>query len=342
MTAEELIIHIGHRATDASVLQNTLTASRKILAENHIYFPKLATDNREKFVLGFETQLVEDGATVVPRSTPVDDHWDFISSHNELFPNRKIIVSNSAYFKQLTAQNVAHLEAVTTHIAHSKKIVAYLGAPDQYFLRLLMQQFSQNKDWLTPSRTRIKERIDPLGPAWSGAVSLTLFSDTVLTDGNIVDDFFAHHVPHFDRQLLTRPITPENRPISAEALALLIDRLHGRLDDNIDPAALVQQIIRADKRLPGATTAVLHANAARTLRNWAAPDLVWLRKNYGIRFPEPGYKNVDADDVDLSIIHFTDAAQLYAYDTDRKDALYEKALTRARLPRIARQLLTIW
>jgi hypothetical protein len=342
MTADELIIHIGHRNTDAVVLQNTLTASRKALAENGIYYPKFATENREGFVLGYETQMVHEGAKPDTQIPPLRDHWDRLTSHNDILPNQKIIVSNRKYFKQIAAPNVAHFEAMTNQVARNKKIVAYLRAPDSYFLSLLQQRLVQNRDLVTPSRTRIKERIDPLSHGWSGAVSLTIFSETVLTDGNIVDDFFAHHVPDFDRQLLVRPRRPVQPVISAEAIALLIDRRHGRLDNSVDPDVLVKQIVNADARLAAATPAVLHPTAARTLRNWAAPDLVWLRDKYGIHFPDPGYKRVDADDVDLSIIHFTHAGQICAFDTDRKEALYEKALARARMPRLARKLLTLW
>ncbi len=342
MTANELIIHIGHRNTDSEVLQNTLTASRKTLDEYGVYFPKFATENHEKFVLGYETQLVDEGAQIDPQSVPQRDHWDRIMSRNNLLPSTTTIVSNRAFFKQLTAQSAAHFEAVTNHIARRKKIVAYLRPPDTYFLLLLQLRLAQNRDIVTPSRTRIKERIEPLGQAWSGGISLTLFSASVLTDGNIVDDFFAHHVPDFDRQLLTRPLPSKPHRISAEAIALLIDRQHGRLDTDVDSAVMVAQIVREDARLPGATPARLRANAARTIRNWAAPDLAWLRQEYGIRFPEQGYKDVDGDDVDLSVIHFTDGGQICAFDADRKDALYEKALARARMPRLARQLLSLW
>ena len=125
-------------------------------------------------------------------------------------------------------------------------------------------------------------------------------------------------------------------------MALLIDRLHGRLDGAIDPALLVKQIVSADAKIPGATAPRIHPEAARTLRNWAAPDLAWLQSKYGIQFPEPGYRHIDYDDVDLSVIHFTDLAQICRYNMDRKDALYERALARAKLPRLAQHLLTHW
>jgi hypothetical protein len=324
------------------VLQYTLAASRKVLTENEIYHPKFATDNREKFVLGYETRMVNEADTPKEFVLPQRDHWDRITTRNSIIPSEKIVVSNCKYFLQITPKSVPHFEAVTNQIAQTKKIVAYLCPPDTFFLRCLQLMLSQNRDVFTPSRTRIKERIGPLAQSWTGAISLTLFSEAVLTNGNIVDDFFAHHLPDFDTMKLVRPKNTGAPNLSAEALALLIDRLHGRLDQSIDPAMLVKQIILADARLQGATTPSLRPEAASTLRNWAAPDLAWLHNEYGIQFVEPGYRNVDFDDIDLSIIHFTDLAQLCPYDADRKHALYEKALARAKLPKIAQRLLTIW
>ncbi|SFR36602.1 hypothetical protein SAMN04488005_0995 [Yoonia tamlensis] len=342
MTADELLIHIGHRYTDAVLLQDTLIASRKVLSDSDIYFPKFASENREKFMLGYETKMVAPSDTSAPQSLPKPDHWDRIASRLNALPCQTVVVSNRHYFKQLTPQTVAHFDAMTSFIAGNKKIVAYLRAPDAYFVQLLQHRLSHNRDMIAPSRTRIKERIAPLSQGWSGAISLAVFSETVLTQNSIVDDFFAHHLPRFDKQRLLRPRSSARHPLSAEAIALLVDRQHGRLDDTIDPDVLVRQIIHLDARLAGATPVVLHPHAARSLRNWAAPDLAWLHQQYGIVFPEHGYLDVDGDDVDLSVIHFTDAAQICAYDRDRKDALYEKARARARMPRLAQRLLTIW
>lgn len=342
MIADDLLIHIGHRNTDAMVLQNTLTASRRALTDQAIYFPKFATENREDFTLGYETHLVDEAGEPGHITTPKRDHWDRILARNEIRQNHKIIVSNCHYFKQITPQTVGHFDAVTNHIARNKKIIAYLCAPDLYFVKMLQQRLAQNRDITTPSRTRIKERIGPLARGWTGAVSLTLFSEPVLTNGNIVDDFFTHHLPDFDTKRLSRPKKPAPPPLSAEAIALLIDRLHGRLDSDVDPDVLVRQIVLADAIVPNATPPVLLPNAARTLRNWAAPDLAWLHDKYGVQFPEPGYAHVDCDDVDLSLIHFTDMAQICSYNADRKNAIYEKARARAKLPRIAQRLLTIW
>ncbi|WP_106744655.1 hypothetical protein [Yoonia maritima] len=343
MTANRLLIHIGHRNTDAVPLQDALFASKNALFSQDIYLPKFTTENLERFTLGFApNEDVNLDRKIADHATgPLTSHWDKIRAPHQQSGCETIVVSNQQYFKQISTQTIDKFEDATNGIAHEKSIVAYLRAPDSHFLTLTQQRLHQMREPTIPSRTRIKERIEPLAKAWSGTITLEVFSDVTMKNGNIVDDFVSRHLPNFDLELLVRPKATKPR-LSVEAMALLIDRMHGRLDETVDPTSLIHQIIKADQKLQNPTQPKLREEAAQTLNNWAAPDLAWLNENYGIRFPELDYRLIDADDVDLSLIHFTDIAQICDLNQDRKDALYHKAKVRAKLPRPVQRLLSRW
>ena len=343
MTVNRLLIHIGHRNTDAVSLQDALFASQNALSSQKIYLPAFTTDNLERFTLGFDPNGDTDHklGEIDPASGPLTNHWDKIRAPQQQSDCETIVVSNQKYFKQLSAQTIDKFEEETNGIAREKSIVSYLRAPDSHFLMLTQQRLHQMREPTIPSRTRIKERIEPLAKAWSGTIMLEVFSDATMKNGNVVDDFVSRHLPNFDLDLLVRPNAARPRP-SVEAMALMIDRMHGRLDETIDPISLIQQIIKADQKIPTPTKPKLRDEAAHTLTNWAAPDLAWLNESYGIRFPEIDYRMIDADDVDLSLIHFTDIAQICEVNQDRKDALYQKAKVRAKLPRPMQRLLSRW
>ena len=346
MTAKKLLIHIGHRNAGAEVLQNTLLASQEVLSDQDIYVPAYATDNHEKFTLGYRQHDEQDTDDFVNgNASPTGaehDHWSRISDSKETQNCDIVVVSNKSYLRHLSAKTVRRFEQATNCVAEKKEVIAYLRPPGAHFLSLTQQKLSQGKELSPPSRTRVKERIRPLSEAWSGKITLQLFDEQILANGDIVDDFFARHLPMVDTQQLRRPKASDNAPISTEAMALLIDRMHGRLDDTIDPASMIRQIVRVDRKIPEPTVPVLRPAAERTLNNWAAPDLAWLRGRHDVRFPQLDYKDIDCDDVDLSLIHFIDIAQICEVNEDRKEALYQKALARAKLPKIAQHLLANW
>ncbi|KJZ19887.1 hypothetical protein [Loktanella sp. S4079] len=322
MNAKNLIIHIGHRNADASLLQNTLFASQSILEQQRIYFPAFASKNEAGYALGSCYEAPDEPS-----------HWDLIKEDIAKRRFENVIVSNPSFLRDLTVQSAQRFEAQTNNIADQKTVVAYLRPPGAHFLSLIQQRLRQAKELAPPSRTRVKERIQPLSQVWSGKISLRVFDEQNLSHGNIVDDFFLREVPQARTSQLSRTNPLAKPPLSTEAMALLIDRMHGRLDERLDPASLVKQIIRLDAMLPDPTQPTLHASVLQTLNNWAAPDLAWLREKQGIKFQEVKYRQIDADDVDMGLIHFIDMAQIAPVNADRKHALYKRARRLARLPR---------
>ena len=351
MKAHELLIHLGHHKTGTTTLQKMLTQSREALMKEGILFPDLYPYSGNGIILGYH--LLDDKTDDAVRAnwlkvTPAQaqqlsrSEWSKIVRMIQENQPKTLLLSSESYFKLIRKDTMQQFDQLTNDVAQTKTAIAYLRAPDNYFLSVIQQRLKKVRPIQAISRTRIRDTIEPLYEGWSGDVNLHIFDRSTLCDGDIVTDFVSKHLPSLDQSQITCPKGIANASMSAEAMSLLYDCNRGRLNQNIAPQVLIDQILKADRKVLHPTKLKLSRDWAEILLNWSVHDLFWLRDTKNITFP-----NIDYDAIKMELnatdpVEFERVEQFCEVNPDRKAALYARAEKRAKLPDTIRRWLSNW
>ncbi|MCG3267596.1 hypothetical protein [Yoonia sp. I 8.24] len=350
MKAQELLIHLGHHKTGTTTLQKVLTQSRAAMMEKGIYFPDIYPHSGNGIILGYH--LLDDKTddavrsdwlkiTLAQAQKKSQAEWTKVLDTVERKPPQTVLLSSEFFFSLIGQDTVQRFERLTNNVAQTKTAIAYLRAPDTYFLSAFQQSLKKVRTVQQMSRTRIRDALEPLYNNWSGTIRLHVFDRSAMIDGDIVTDFASKHLPNLDQNDLTRAESTANTSLSAEAMSLLYDCNQGRLNQTVPPQDLINQIMKADSKFDQPTKPRLRPGIAQTLINWSAPDLFWLRDTKDITFPSVDYDTIKSDQ-STDLIHFDPVEQFCEVNADRKAALYARAEKRAKLPKTVQRWLANW
>ncbi|MEJ6478678.1 MAG: hypothetical protein QNL92_08355 [Octadecabacter sp.] len=346
--ADELLLHIGQEKTGTTTLQSTLIRARLELREQGILLPYMHPHAGNSLLLAYtlfghkdaniyrQSWLEMDLAQLIAAS---EQAWNDIQATVAKAPPEKILISSELFFRPMTSATIRAANQMVNQVAKSSRIVAYLRAPDAYFLSHTQQTLKDLSLCFRPSRTLIKDTVAPLIKGWEGPVSLNVFDRHVMKGGDIVTDFVTRYFPAIDPATIERLRIPYNATLSAEAMSVLFDISSGKLVWGADRHGLAIEVMKADRRIDTPTKPKLHAAAAQTLINWRAPDLFWLRDEHGITFPSIDYAVIDPNEVDDGVFRIDGIEELCDVNNDRKAMLLRRAMGRARLPKSMRRLL---
>ena len=204
---------------------------------------------------------------------------------------RQIILSSEILFRPPTASYaLAFRDSVIDLLGDSFQIVAYLRAPSSAYLALLQQKLKGSCK-LRPAQPPhykkvLKAYIDLFGRE---RISLRVFDRVSLFEGDIVKDFchsyLADH-PQLVDQLV--PAGEANVSLSAESMAVCLlfrkhfygmkENKHSKLSRKV-----VSGLRDADTLIQAERPALLPSIQA-CIDSAAAPQLKWLRKQWGIEF----------------------------------------------------------
>ena len=119
---------------------------------------------------------------------------------------KTILLSSENYFKLIRQDKMQQFDRLTKDVAETKMAIAYLRAPDKYFLSVIPQRLKKVRPVQAISRTRIRDTIEPLCDGWSGGVSLHIFDRSTLYDGDVATDFITKHLPNLDQSQIKRSV----------------------------------------------------------------------------------------------------------------------------------------
>lgn len=351
MKTQELLIHLGHGKTGTTTLQRTLAQSTATLMQSDIFFPDLHPQSGNGFILGYhllEDQPYDAGRTRARKVSHTQTQklskskWaQILKTIEEKQPNT-LLFSSEMYFNRIRQDTIQRFDQLTNDVAKTKTAIAYLRAPHAYFLSSIQQRLKKVRSVNQVSPTRIRDTLEPLYDGWSGNICLHVFDRSTMIDGDIVTDFVSKHLPSLDQGALTRPPRAANTSLSAEAMSLLYDRNQGRLNQNVAPQVLIDQIMKADHKIEKPTKPKLLPGTAEALIDWSAPDLFWLRDTKDIVFPNIDYDAIKTDQTVRDPINFERIEQFCEVNPDRKALLYARAEKRAKLPSSVRRWLAHW
>jgi hypothetical protein len=184
-----------------------LTQSREALMKEGILFPDLYPHSGNGIILGYH--LLDDQTDDAVRAnwlkvTPAQaqqlsrSEWTKIVRMIQEKQPKTLLLSSESYFKLIRQDTMQQFDQLTNDVAQTKTAIAYLRAPDNFFLSVIQQRLKKVRPIQAISRTRIRDTIEPLYEGWSGDVNLHIFDRSTLCDGDIVTDFVSKHLPSLD------------------------------------------------------------------------------------------------------------------------------------------------
>jgi hypothetical protein len=265
--------------------------------------------------------------------------WEDVRKEVAEVPPQTLLFSNETSFRPMTSSTIHTAYQRVEQIANTSRIVAYLRAPDSFFLSYTQEKLKHLKPPPSPSRTYVRDTITPFIEHWNGPVSLNIYDRQAMEDGDIVSDFIKKFLTNIDATDIPRKNSAYNTSVSSEAMALLYEFATGHLEWRGDRHGLVTEIRRADRKMANPTKPKMRPGVSETLVNWAAPDLFWLREEHGIIFPSIDYDVINPNEIDDNVLRICRIEDICEVNPDRKAALLRRARRKAQLPRTMRRWL---
>jgi hypothetical protein len=348
MKAEKLVLHIGHGKTGTTTLQNTLTRAHEVLLENGVLFPKIEGYDGNASILGMHL-FASKHAGVYPPHLPRlsnENHakfaealWADICKDVDHYHPQTIVISSELFFRPRVPSVLVGANNLNNDLAETSEVVTYLRAPDTHYLSRYQELLKQLRVSPLVSRTLAKDSIQPFAEHWNGQVSFNVFDQSMLTGGDSFLDFMTRYLPDINTDIFPKRDQTYNTSLSAEAMSFLHDCAVGKVKWNGSARVLVEQVAKVDRKLQNPTKPKLRPEVAETLINWRGDDLFWLRDEHGVVFPTIDYDAINPKSIHGWVFDAGGIENVYTFDPDRKLALAQQALKRAKLPKTIRRWL---
>ncbi|MCG3267415.1 hypothetical protein [Yoonia sp. I 8.24] len=348
MKAKQLVLHIGSPKTGTTMLQHALADSADYLREQSVLLPDCArAQGGNAITLGYEifnTSLFERdrvawlGCSHQEAIESAKSSWKVLQNGARAGEVDQILISAEQFMCAMPPDAFANARKHFESIADETKIVAYLRSPAAFFLSLHQEGLkvvlppARGKRPANMPRDMNSALVAQFKRHLGDNVSLNVYHRDTLHQSDIVTDFCKRYLPKVDPQHMTRKNGSMNTSISAEAMAIAMDLRSGRIDIQSRAVPLRKLLIGNDKALPNSTRPKLLNNAQHSITNWFTPDLISLRDQHGVVFPDVDYDALDPDDLDNDIIEYQRVEQICAVDPDRKAALLRRIQLKAKLP----------
>jgi len=299
-----LILHVGHPKTGTTTLQYALLTNRRRLARKGICYPAIEKEYKHSLLI---PHLLKTEKPDLCRRLKISPEqlaersrraWSQICASTRDTATDLVIISAEGFWGRGSSQEIAWLCSSLREIADEIHLVAYLRSPDQLFLSRLNQKMRKMRKLPRVMEGYYRKSILSCASGKFDRISLRVFDRSQLAKSDIVSDFIETFVPELTEGIDRSKIRRTNESVSTEAMALLQElktsngfasglparRLRGRVD----------RLVRtADAALEGATRPSLHRPVSDAIIARSA-DLLWLRDQHGITFPDVDYSRVGA------------------------------------------------
>jgi len=339
LKAERLLLHVGHPKTGTSSLQATLRKSHDALLGQSILHPLIGTrtgNNRtlipyllgpseiEKKRLGRTRPNRQAAAAAQPLTT-----WNsFLAALDHARPDT-VILSSEQFFRVIHPEQQAQYCAALRSVATEIEVIAYLRSPPSYFLSHMNQRLKFYRPTRIRSGAWLRPVIDSMIRHGPGRVSLNVFDRSVMTGGDIVQDFFARNLPDFDTTLLGAAERESNTTISTEAMALLQQSHSGGIGLSRNRHRASRAIRAADRAIPNPTRPDFRDGVRQIAIDRAADDLFWLRDTHGLVFPDIDYTQIRPLAGDDPMLRLTRIEDICPVNPERKAEVLALARSKA-------------
>ena len=319
---QRLILHIGHPKTGTTTLQKTLQASRPALIDAGILHPDTGNNPNHKILIPHLTSGVSTIRQLEPNPAKLAKNsakrWSSVTHEvSTLKPNTIILSSES--FSSVTGSDAlrllsSHLKPLASEIT----IAAYLREPASLAVSRAQQNIKRHPDFTLRPKDYYRSVLEPYKACGLGSMKVRIFDRSKLKDGDIVADFFAHHVKDFDPKQLSH-LKDDNTTFSAEAMALIQEVHRKERSFLLGKARLA--IEKADRELHGFARPRMHEHIRHAIHT-RCTDLDWLKDEFGLEFSNIDTGAMPSSEANRLCDALDRTEDMCIVDVDRKAALW--------------------
>jgi hypothetical protein len=319
---QRLILHIGHPKTGTTTLQKTLQASRTALINAGILHPDTGHHHNHRALIPYLTseasalqQLDSSPSEVLKISSK---KWNAVKEEVSTLNPNTIILSSESFFRDLGDDEFRMLGSNLKSLASKIVIAAYLREPASLTLSKAQQNIKRKPIFTLPPKAYYRSTLELYKNSGIGSMKVRIFDRRALKDGDIVKDFFAQHIPHFDPERLSRR-KDDNTSFSAEAMSLLQEVQRKERSCPRDNAK--HAIKKADRELHGFARPRMHDQIRHAIQA-RCTDLGWLKDEFDLEFPNIDTTAMSHSEADRLCDALDTVEDMCVVDTDRKAALW--------------------
>lgn len=338
--AKTLYLHIGHHKTGTTSVQDWLSANRKILLEQQIFYPKISAitgpESWRKAHHDFYPALFGLGgcpAEVVQRLGKNEAEALKNSEHKfcrflrecEVLRPEKIVLSSEAFFSVIKRSQILTAVEKLKEISEEVRLIVYVRDPLDFLLSSLSTQILSSHRVEFPPHNVRREVLE----SWMGidgvAISVLKYDRPHLYCGDSMADILYRFFPEMVESYSQTKSNSKNISLSPEAMQVLMDqrragefqnrgwwlryRIYGKLIQKLD------RLVSNRRASP-----LLQENFENQLYKLAS-DMDWLNDNWGVNFATSS----DPHCAEAELPRPTDVDAIFMLDEDRLAALRQFA-----------------
>lgn len=295
-----LVLHIGHRKTGSTTLQNTLAASAAALLGRGVLYPACLRGASHSWLvmpLDFATsaprlmmqRLRGDGARA---QAQFDREWANMAAQIARHRPAQVILSTEYLLERLTPDLAPGFRARLETLFGDITPVAYVRQPSRWFFSNLQQHLRYQDDVPPVAPMDMRAALEVWDAAFPGRLIVRPHDRAQLVRGDIVADFLQHGAGLDPDSVTLTPGRRTNEGMTAEAAQLMQDFraavCPAHVGRNLASSNFHASLRRADAADPPAATPRLRPEVARWI-DQSSEELLWLRDRHGVVFPGPDY-----------------------------------------------------
>jgi hypothetical protein len=332
-----LLLHIGHPKTGTTALQSVLSANaKKLLYDASILYPTRTTPSEYKhafaipWLLGLENEAIRRRGRCKNEQLKElsKKYWESLTQEAREVNPKHLILSAEGFWilRKASPDKISFFRESIHSIASEVSVAGYLKSPASYFTSMINQKLRNYREVLLPRSNYYRSAIQAWESVGFNHYSWRIFDRSQLSNGDIIDDFFTHHLPHtFQSESLNREgVEQANSSVSNEALIILEELVKERpiLRENIydHRRSKVVDILRDADQFIGGQCRPSLKEQARALIIRRCQDLAWLQER-GLTFPDVDPDLINAAPLDGDPERFTHVADFCPINTERLGAL---------------------
>lgn len=353
----KLLLHIGMAKTGTTALQTAFANQRALLLRHGVLYPE--TDfhsSNHCFLDGFmrppklftrRTLYAFGGKDPDYISNLLETNWVQIKRQINKHNPHTVILSGETMFRGFETGNSGAFKSRLLELTDEIQVVAHVRQPSRRYLSDVQERLKRSSSFPPPAAASFRKTLEICESLFGRKPIVLAYERDLLLEGDITSDFLGRLLPELG------PVIPQvsspalNESLSAESMALLQDYREAIYPgaDNLfvdDGAHLGPLLRQVETNHDFRQRPVLRAGIGHFIDH-ASVDLLWLEKNYGIRFGGIDYSAIK-ESPDNPYRSFSTVSDICVVDDARKLRILMHATNSLMLQR-ARALsyrLRIW
>lgn len=291
-----LTLHIGHRKTGSTTLQNTLAASAPALLERGVLYPHCLRGASHSWLV-MPLDFVEKGPRLMRQrlgfdagraQATFDREWANLVAQVDAARPAQVILSTEYLVDRLTPELAPAFRDRLQTVFGDITVVVYVRQPSRWAFSNLQQHLRYQDDLPPVEPLSVRPALEVWEAAFPGRLIVRPHDRAQLVQGDIVADFLSHGAGIAPGSVTLTPGQRTNEGMTPEAAQLMQDFRSavcpGHVGRHLASSNFYAALRRADAEDTPAGPVKLRPGLAEWL-DLSCTELLWLKDRFDLSYP---------------------------------------------------------